>query len=79
MSVTVLLVLGDRASQLVDELSMEHWFSSYIGRPPQNTTRFNTRLFPGDPLCATLNCKLCCLCVRFAESAAAVVCSRGDH
>ena len=49
MSVTVLLVLGDRASQLVDELSMEHWFSSYIGRPPQNTTRFNTRLFPGDP------------------------------
>jgi hypothetical protein len=30
MSVTVLLVLGERASQLVDELSMEHWFSSYI-------------------------------------------------
>jgi WD40 repeat protein len=30
MSVTVLLVLGDRASKLVDELSMEHWFSSYI-------------------------------------------------
>ena len=49
MSVTVLLVLGDRASQLVDELSMEHWFSSYIGRPPQNATRFHTRLFSGGP------------------------------
>ena len=31
MSVTVLLVLGERASQLVDEQSMEQWFSSYIG------------------------------------------------
>ena len=31
MSVTVLLVLGERANELIDELSMEHWFSSYIG------------------------------------------------
>ena len=31
MSVTVLLVLGERASTLVDEPNMEHWFSSYIG------------------------------------------------
>ena len=31
MSVTVLLVLGERASELIDDLSMEHWFSSYIG------------------------------------------------
>jgi hypothetical protein len=30
MSVTVLLVLGERASKLVDDLSMEQWFSSYI-------------------------------------------------
>jgi hypothetical protein len=56
MSVTVLLVLGDRASKLVDELSMEHWFSSYIGRPPQNTAGFHTM---GDPLYATPVCQIC--------------------
>ena len=31
MSVTVLLVLGEKAIKLVDELSMQQWFSSYIG------------------------------------------------
>ena len=31
MSVTVLLVLGERGSELVNETTMEHWFSSYIG------------------------------------------------
>ena len=31
MSVTVLLVLGDRGRELVDRVSMEQWFSSYIG------------------------------------------------
>ena len=31
MSVTVLLVLGDRGREVVDEVSMEQWYSSYIG------------------------------------------------
>ena len=31
MSVTVLLVLGDRGRELVDRVSMEQWFSSYTG------------------------------------------------
>ncbi len=31
MSVSVLLVLGDRAPGLVNDLQLEQWFSSYIG------------------------------------------------
>ena len=32
MSVSVLLVLGERGKDLVDELIVEQWFSSYIGK-----------------------------------------------
>ena len=32
MSVSVLLVLGDRASGLIDDQVTEQWFSSYIGK-----------------------------------------------
>lgn len=31
MSVSCLLVLGEKAKGLVDGKTMEHWFSSYIG------------------------------------------------
>ena len=31
MSVSVLLVLGERGKGLVDDNSIEQWFSSYIG------------------------------------------------
>ena len=31
MSVSCLLVLGERAKGLVDDKTLEHWFASYIG------------------------------------------------
>lgn len=31
MSVSCMLVLGEKAKGLVDDRTMEHWFSSYIG------------------------------------------------
>ena len=32
MSVSCMLVLGEKAKGLVDDRTTEHWFSSYIGK-----------------------------------------------
>ena len=33
MSVSALLVLGERGTGLLEEKTVEQWFSSYIGEP----------------------------------------------
>ncbi len=38
MSVSCLLVLGEKAKGLVDDIMLEHWFSSYIGINIVNTS-----------------------------------------
>ena len=31
MAVSVLIVLGDKMNQNIDETTLEHWFMSYVG------------------------------------------------
>ena len=63
MSVSALLVLGDKVSGLIDDQIMEQWFSSYVGKATVVTISLDPRppSWEGEGLVLTV-----CACIGFS-------------